>query len=276
MADAFTTRGGVRIGRHHTTARADCVAVEEPLSIQLDCNPLAVTMRTPGHDEELGLGFLFAEGILTSMEQVGRVVVGGGEGGAAQLVNVVPSPGASLAAIEAASVRRGTLTTSACGVCGREQIGDLVARCRPLEAGPRVDGERLVAMAGGLEEAQGVFARTGGVHAAGVFGTDGALVVCREDVGRHNAVDKVVGALLRAGRVPATGAERERVAVLVVSGRASFEIVQKAVMARIPVVASVSAASSLAVDLARACNLTLVGFVRGGGAEVYAGLERVV
>ena len=167
-------------------------------------------------------------------------------------------------------LRRGTLTSSSCGVCGRLSIEDLVARCRPCDDASRVDIARLSRMCASVRAEQLVFERTGGVHAAGLLRLDGGPAFIREDIGRHNAVDKVVGAMVLARALPA------RATALFVSGRASFEIVQKAAAAGIPIVASVSAASSLAIDLAVAMNLTLASFVRGDAMTVYAHAERIV
>jgi FdhD protein len=189
-------------------------------------------------------------------------------------VEVTPAPGVVLAVERVEATRRGTLTTAACGVCGRRTISDLLAACAAVADGPTVRAEDLTAAVGALRAAQRVFARTGGTHAAAAATADGRLVVVREDVGRHNAVDKVVGALLRERRVGPTAGDL-RPAVLVVSGRASFEMVQKAGRAGIPVVASVSAPTTLAVDLAIAMNLTLAGFVRGEALNLYAHPERI-
>ncbi len=248
-------------------AHSDVVAVEEPLEIRVDCNPIGVTMRTPGADAALAVGFLFAEGLLRVRTDVMRVVVGpeGGAGEARNTVNVLPGPDAieHLAGLQ----RRQTLTTASCGVCGRESIDDLRARCAPVRP-TALAWDTLHTAVAALGEAQPLFARTGGVHAASVHDADGARLAAFEDIGRHNAVDKAIGTLwLRE--------ELDAAALLVVSGRASFEIVQKAVNAGIGAVASVSAASSLAVELAREMGVLLVGFARDGRGTVYAGAERL-
>jgi FdhD protein len=250
----------------------DQVAVEEPLEIRVAGDPLSITMRTPGNDHELALGFLFSEGVISSIDDVGSVAHCGrpDDQGFGNVIDVLPGPGVALAPERVSGARRGTLTTSSCGVCGRASIQDLVARCAPLADASRVEAPELSKMFGDLRERQAIFSRTGGVHAAGVFDADGGEPVIREDIGRHNAVDKVVGAMLLGRRTFSRGA------VLVVSGRASFEIVQKAAAARIPIVASVSAASTLAIDLARAMNVTLVAFVREGKMNVYSGEERIL
>jgi FdhD protein len=250
----------------------DDVAVEEPLEIRVAGDALSVTMRTPGADRELALGFLFAEGIIRSIEDVGSVAHCGrpGEEGFGNVIEVLPGPGVALSPERAAWTRRGTLVSSACGVCGRATIADLVARCAPIADPSRIEAKQLARMCSSLRSEQPIFARTGGVHAAAIFDLPGRLRAVHEDIGRHNAVDKVVGTLLLARALPAAGT------VLVVSGRASFEIVQKAVAAGIPMVASVSAPSSLAIDLADQMNVTLACFVREATLTVYAHPERVV
>jgi len=253
------------------------VAVEEPLEIRISGDAVAVTMRTPGDDLDLVLGFLYSEGIIGSAADVGSVAHCGrpGEEGYGNVVEVSPAPGTALAYERVEATRRGTLTTAACGVCGRRTVEDLMASCGRLAEGPSLPPDRIASAVEALREAQGVFARTGGTHGAAACDALGRRLVAREDVGRHNAVDKVVGALLRRGRIgagaPASGAP----ALLVVSGRASFEMVQKAVRAGIPLVASVSAPTTLAVDLATEANVTLAGFVRGSRLNVYAHAERI-
>ncbi len=258
------------------SARDDAVAVEEPLEIRVSGDALAVTMRTPGDDVDLALGFLYAEGLIACAGDVGTIAHCGrlGEEGYGNVLEVSPAPGVALAYERLLATRRGTLTTSACGVCGRRTVEDLMASCVRVGDGPVLPPERVAAAVEALREAQGVFARTGGTHAAAAYDASGRRLVAREDVGRHNAVDKVVGALLRRGRI-GPGAQAAPV-LLAVSGRASFEMVQKAVRARIPVVASVSAPTSLAVDLAARANVTLAGFVRGPRVNVYAHPERIV
>jgi FdhD protein len=275
-----------------SSTRYDSVAVEEPLEIRITGDEVAVTMRTPGDDVDLVLGFLYAEGIISSAADIGSIAHCGrpGQEGYGNVVEVTPAPGTALAYERVQAARRGTLTTSACGVCGRRTVEDLMASCERLADGPSLPPERVALAVEGLCEAQGVFARTGGTHGSAAYDACGRRLLAREDVGRHNAVDKVVGALLRQGRVgkgiSARGdhalcrVEKEgpgevAPALLVVSGRASFEMVQKAVRARIPIVASVSAPTTLAVDLALDANLTLAGFVRGPKLNVYAHPERL-
>jgi FdhD protein len=269
-AAGVTQRPAARFG---PAGRSDVddVAVEEPLEMRVAGDPLAITMRTPGHDQELALGFLYAEGVIGSVDDVGSAVHCGrvGEEGFGNVIDVLPGPGTALAPERILGARRGTVVSSACGVCGRLSIDDLAARCIPVDDPSTTDTATLARIVAALRTDQRVFARTGGVHAAGIFDLAGHLIVLREDIGRHNAVDKVVGHLVLQRALPACSR------VLAVSGRASFEIVQKAVVARIPIVASVSAASALAIDLAARMNVTLAAFVRDGGMNVYAAGHRV-
>jgi FdhD protein len=251
----------------------DDVAVEEPLEIRVAGDPLSVTMRSPGADRELALGFLYAEGIIHSADDVGSVAHCGrpGEEGFGNVIDVLPGAGVVLAPEQVAGTRRGTITTSACGVCGRRSIDDLARRCAPVRDESRVEAALLARLCEGMRAQQRLFARTGGVHAAALHDLAGAAPpIIHEDVGRHNAVDKVVGTLVLARALPATGR------ALLVSGRASFEIVQKAAAAGIAIVASVSAASSLAIDLAARMDMTLAAFVRGESMSVYTGARRIV
>jgi FdhD protein len=275
-----TRRTVVRFSEGEAAApEEDSVAVEEPLEIRVSGDTVAITMRTPGQDRELAVGFLFSEGILRSVEDLGGVTYCGrpGEEGWGNIIEVTPAPGLVLEVERVSSARRGTLTTAACGVCGRRSVDDLMAVCSPVPPGPVLAPEVVGRATARLRDVQRNFARTGGVHAAAVLDTSGELLASAEDVGRHNAVDKVVGTLVLGGTVrssrasPSTTApQTERPpAVLLVSGRASFEIVQKAAVARIPVVASVSAASSLAIDLAERSGVTLATFVRSGRFNVY-------
>jgi FdhD protein len=268
--------------------RVDSIAVEEPLEIRVATEPVAITMRTPGDDAQLALGFLLAEGIIRSIDDVGAVSHCGrpGEEGFGNVIDVTAAPGVSLDVDKVQATRRGTLTTSACGVCGRRSVDDLLALCGQVPPGPPVDLQIVASATDRLRGGQTNFAQTGGVHAAAALNAQGQVLAAYEDVGRHNAVDKVVGALVQRRFVSAESAFRTSArppvplastpALLVVSGRASFEILQKATVARIPVVASVSAPSSLAVDLAQRCGITLAGFVRSGGLNVYTHPERLV
>lgn len=249
--------------------RSDRVVVEEPLEIRVHGDALATTMRTPGHDRELVLGFLRAEGIIASHEDVSRIAHCGrpGEEGYGNVIDVALQSAVKFDPDR--SAKRGTLMTSACGVCGRRTIDDLLAAFQPALPHPALAAGRISDAIASLRAHQPLFAQTGGCHAASLVRFDGTRVCTFEDVGRHNAVDKVVGARL-VQRECSLGEH-----MLLVSGRTSFEIVQKAMAARIPVVASVSAASSLAVELAARAGITLVGFVRHGALTVYTGQKRV-
>ena len=251
--------------------RADLLAVEEPLEIRIDGEPLTVTMRTPGDDIDLAAGFLYTEGLLASLADVDEIKMCDENVAAVSVTPGTPlAPWPEAQASRAPSSRK-FVTTSACGVCGKDSIEAIRVRSRfDVSADPvRVSPEVLAVMPGRLRDAQRVFASTGGLHAAGLFTGSGELLVLREDVGRHNAVDKVAGWALRSGRLPLAGC------VLMVSGRASFELAQKAVMMGVPVLAAVSAPSSLAASLADETGLTLVGFLRGEAMNVYSGADRV-
>ena len=251
-------------------AAPDEIVQEEPLEIRAAGETLAVTMRTPGADRELAVGFLLAEGVIASRDDIGSVAHCGrpDQEGFGNTIDVRPGAGVSLDIDRLSATRRGTLTTSACGVCGRRSVDDVLERCVPLPAGAIVGAQTIIAAVEGLRGRQPNFARTGGVHAAALLSAGGEVLASFEDIGRHNAVDKVVGALLLADRL-------REAALLVVSGRASFEVVQKAGAAKVPIIGSVSAASSLAVDLAIATNIALCGFVRGGAMTVYSHAERI-
>jgi FdhD protein len=251
------------------------LVVEEPLDIRVSGDTLAVTMRTPGHDRELVLGFLWAEGVITALDDIAAIAHCGRpvDESFGNTIEVTPAPGARLhlpgELPERAMGRRGTLTTSACGVCGRKSIDDLLERCTGVDPAGSMRRAAIVRAVDGLRARQPVFAQSGGCHAASLVTFEGTHVTTFEDVGRHNAVDKVVGASLLAGALPASNR------ALVVSGRTSFEIVQKAVVAGIPIVVGVSAASSLAVEVARRAGSTLIGFARGSDFLVYTGEQRI-
>ncbi len=250
----------------------DRVAVEEPLEIRLgyeaggerQTRAVSITMRTPGDDEDLATGFLFTEGILRSPDDI--AVVKPCQGDNTIRVELVDS-----VAVDLDRLQRHFYTTSSCGVCGKTSLDALhVQGNEPLAPGTPVFSRNvLTGIPDALRAAQPTFEETGGLHAAAAFDRSGELAVVREDVGRHNAVDKVVGALLADGRLPASELG------LMVSGRASFELLQKALQAGMPLLAAVSAPSSLAVELAREFNVTLVGFLRGDTFNVYAGEERI-
>ncbi len=266
----------LRATRVEASPRAldDEVVVEEPLEIRIAGETLAVTMRTPGHDRELVLGFLWSERLIASLKDVAAVAHCGRPGDATfgNTIEVTPAPGARLAVPDdplAHGARRGTLTTSACGVCGRRSIDDLLAQCNSITARARMSRSAVIRAVETLASRQPLFARTGGCHAASLTTLEGEHVTTFEDVGRHNAVDKTIGKTLLAASLPASDR------ALVVSGRTSFEIVQKAVAGGVPIVVGVSASSSLAVDLARRAGVTLLGFARRGDFVVYSGGDRI-
>ena len=259
-------------GVQHST-RPDTVAAEEPLEIRLGGTALAVTMRTPGDDFDLVHGFLATEGVITGPEDVaGLRYCDSVDADGRNTYNVVDVDLAPGVAMPDTGLERNFYTSSSCGVCGKASIDAIRTKTRYDVGGDglRLPLEVLFRLPDELRAAQQVFDKTGGLHAAGLFTADGKLVALREDVGRHNAVDKVIGDGVRAGRLPLAGS------VLMVSGRASFELTQKAAMAGIPVLAAVSAPSSLAVELAREVGITLVGFLRGDGCNVYTRQERIV
>ena len=249
----------------------DVAASEEPLEIRLHGSSFVVTMRTPGADRELAAGFLLSEHIIYELDDLDTIKHSTDVGtvGDGNILNVTLTGEASARAERALARRRLVTTTSACGVCGRQSIDDLIQNVPRLDASWSIQSDVITTLPARLRPAQAVFDETGGLHAAGLFDPDGTLVAAAEDVGRHNAVDKVIGSQLLTDRFP-LGAR-----LLFVSGRTSFEIVQKAVVAGIPLVAAVSAPSSLAIDLARRANATLLGFVRGDAFNVYTGEERV-
>ncbi|OLL17371.1 MULTISPECIES: formate dehydrogenase accessory sulfurtransferase FdhD [unclassified Rhodococcus (in: high G+C Gram-positive bacteria)] len=267
MGRVTARRPVLRITADGQARRLDSLAVEEPLEIRLNGRALTVTMRTPGHDVELAHGFLLAEGIVGGREDVSVVrYCDGVDDSGANTYNVLDvhlAPGIS---VPDGAGARNFLTSSACGVCGKESLDRIRGRTRfPLTDGFVVSARALASMPPRMRQRQKVFQSTGGLHAAALFTPDGTLLALREDVGRHNAVDKVLGWALTENRVPLPDT------VLVVSGRASFELVQKAVMAGVPALGAVSAPSSLAVDLAAESGLTLVGFLRGDSMNVYTG-----
>ena len=252
-----------------TVDERDDLAVEEPLEIRVEGRPVAVTMRTPGHDEELAAGFLITEGVISSCDDVRSIAPVVAKGRAEpNILNVKLTRPES---VDFARLTRHVFTTSSCGLCGKATIAAVQARFSALgpDNGPQIAAKVLAQLPGKLGAAQATFQLTGGLHAAGLFSADGKLLVLREDVGRHNAVDKVLGHLLLSAKIdPAK-------VLLLVSGRVAFEIVQKALAARIAVVAAISAPTTLAVDFARANGQTLVGFLREGRMNIYAGADRI-
>lgn len=253
-------------------SRPETLAVEEPLELRLNGSALTVTMRTPGSDIELAQGFLLTEGVIGHRDDIARVEYcrGTGDDGlnTYNVLDVTLAPGVPMPDVD---VTRNFYTTSSCGVCGKGSIDAVrtVSRHSPGDDPTIVAAETLTAMPDQLRGAQKVFASTGGLHGAALFDNDGTMLVVREDIGRHNAVDKTIGWAVENGSIPLSGK------VLLVSGRASFELTQKAVMAGIPMLAAVSAPSSLAVDLASQAGLTLVAFLRGESMNVYTRPDRV-
>ncbi|MFJ8952847.1 MULTISPECIES: formate dehydrogenase accessory sulfurtransferase FdhD [unclassified Streptomyces] len=273
MGRVTERRKVIRIRDGHVSTRPDTLVAEEPLEIRLNGKPLAITMRTPGDDFPLAAGFLVSEGVLGTADDLQNIVycAGATEDGSNtyNVVDVRTTPGVELPDI---TLERNVYTTSSCGLCGKASLDAVRTTARfPIADTPpvRITPELLTSLPDRLREAQRVFDRTGGLHAAALFDEEGRLVDIREDVGRHNAVDKLVGRALQNGELPLSRS------ILMVSGRASFELAQKAVMAGIPMLAAVSAPSSLAVDLAAETGLTLVGFLRGSSMNVYAGEERI-
>jgi FdhD protein len=243
----------------------DQLAVEEPLEIRVDTHPISVTMRTPGHDEELAAGFLLSEGLVRLPGNVLKVARRGED--APNVVDVFLAPSVT---VDLARLTRHVFASSSCGLCGKATIESVRQQFPAITARMTVSIDTLRSLLQKLQDAQDTFRRTGGLHAAALFDTSGKLLVVREDVGRHNAVDKVLGHGLLNNLLPFDQH------ILLVSGRASFEIMQKALAARISVVAAVSAPSSMAVEFARSSNQTLIGFLRGERMNVYSGEERIV
>lgn len=259
------------IGPGGVTERDDVVAGEEPLQVLAagpDQQPVevAVTMRTPGHEDELAIGFLVSEGLVAPDDVTGTSIGNPAHDARPDdhvLVHLARSFDAGTVA------QRRTVATASCGICGKASIDDVVRRCDPLPDGPHMDAAVIRGLPGRLRDEQETFEQTGGLHAAGLFDADGGLLVLREDVGRHNALDKVIGERAMRHALPATGR------ILLLSGRISFELVQKAAAAGIPIVAAVGAPTDLAIDTAQAVGMTLVGFVRDDRMNVYTRPDRV-
>ncbi|TQM80603.1 FdhD protein [Saccharothrix saharensis] len=272
MGRVTVRRPVVTYARRTSRKRVDALAAEEPLELRVGGKALTVTMRTPGHDVELAHGFLLSEGVIRGLEDisVARFCEGTGPDGL-NTYNVLDLTLADGVAPPDTGVERNFYTTSSCGVCGKAALDAVKLKTHHSPADDRctVDVDVLSALPDELRKRQKVFAATGGLHAAGLFTTTGEALVVREDVGRHNAVDKVLGWAVLNNKIPLAGT------VLMVSGRASFELVQKAAMAGIPVLSAVSAPSSLAADLAEEQGVTLVGFVRGDSMNVYTGHHRI-
>ena len=247
----------------------DLILREEPLELRALGEPLVTTMRTPGDDHKLAVGFLFAEGLIQSLDDLVTLAHCGrpDEEGYGNVLEITPASHVDLN-LEARATRRGALSTSSCGVCGRQSIEQLLSLCGAVSKQGRLPAQLLASSTEKLRASQRAFSLTGGSHAAMALDLAGVPLCGYEDIGRHNAVDKVIGALLYEKRL-------DEAFVLVVSGRVSFEIIQKAAVAKIPFVASISAASSMAIELADAANITLAAFVRNGGFTLYTHPERL-
>lgn len=265
MADAFQVFDVVRVDDRGIRSAADHVAAEQPLEVRLEGHPFSVIMRTPGADEDLALGFLYSESVILRPGDVRRVE----RTDSPNVINVRLSRDRAEILPDLLGGRRQVVTNSSCGMCGRRTLESLIVNAPPLRVQWTVDSEVILNLPATLRAAQPAFSETGGLHAAGLFDAEGCLELSAEDVGRHNAVDKVIGRAAMDGLPPLRGH------VLLVSGRTSFEITQKALVAGIPVLAAVSAPSSLAVRLARDSGMTLIGFLRDGAFNVYSGRERV-
>ena len=263
--DVVRVRGGAR------ATESDRAATEEPLEVRLHDHPFAVIMRTPGADRELAAGFLLAERVIAGADDLGNIAhcTDPGAEHRENIVNVTLADGPAAALDRLLAGRRQVATNSSCGMCGRRTIESLASDVAPLSAAWRVPASLIASLPEQLRARQAVFDETGGLHAAGLFARDGGLVDVAEDVGRHNAVDKIVGRMLMREALPLSDH------LLCVSGRTSFEIVQKAIFAGIPIVAAVSAPSSLAIELAQEYGVTLVGFIRGDSFNIYAHPQRV-
>ena len=266
----------IRVRDGVVSARPDTLVAEEPMEIRLNGKPIAITMRTPGDDFALAVGFLVSEGVLAEQRELRNIVYcAGATADGSNTYNVVDVSTAADVVLPDITLERNVYTTSSCGLCGKASLDAVRTTARwAIDDGPdappvRLAPELLASLPDRLRASQQVFDRTGGLHAAALFTEEGELLDIREDVGRHNAVDKLVGRALQKGDLPLSRT------ILLVSGRASFELAQKAVMAGIPVLAAVSAPSSLAVDLAAESGLTLVGFLRGANMNVYAGEDRI-
>jgi FdhD protein len=256
---------------HHADGQAerriDSVVREEPLEIRVRGTSIAVTMRTPGHDEELAAGFLLTEGIVKQSTDIVGISPCLESGIPENTLNVFLTPSV---AVDLSRLTRHVFASSSCGLCGKASIEAVHQLFPPIDSILRLSAQVLTQLPERLRSAQEAFARTGGLHAAAIFDNDGNLKVLREDVGRHNAVDKVIGHALLSGQLPLDWA------ILLVSGRVSFEITQKALAARIPIVAAISAPSSLAIDFAQESRQTLAGFLRGSTFNLYSCPERIV
>ena len=271
MSDALRPVDVVRVRGAARAAESDVAAAEEPLEVRLHGQPFAVIMRTPGADRELAAGFLLAERVIAGADDLGAIAhcTDPAADHPENVVDVTLTNGSAAALERLLADRRQVTANSSCGMCGRRTIESLAANVTPLRVRWRVSASTIAALPERLRARQAVFDETGGLHAAGLFSRDGVLVDVAEDVGRHNAVDKIVGRMLMREALPLSDF------LLCVSGRTSFEIVQKAIFAGVPLVAAVSAPSSLAIDLAEQAGITLCGFVRGPRFNIYSHPRRV-
>jgi FdhD protein len=271
MAEAYRGVGVTRVRDGALASDVDRAATEEPLEVRLHNRPFAVVMRTPGADRELAAGFLLSERVLRSADDLGTIeyCTDPAAEHPENIVNVKLANGSAEALDHVFAGQRNVTTNASCGMCGRVTIDSLKTDGPPIRARWTVAAAVLTAVPDRLRQAQAVFDQTGGLHAAGLFTRDGRLVTSAEDVGRHNAVDKVIGRMLMREELPLADH------MLFVSGRTSFEIVQKAFLAGIPMVAAVSAPSSLAIELAEECGMTLIGFLRGASFNIYTHAERI-
>jgi FdhD protein len=271
MSDALRSVDVIRVRGAARGTALDRAATEEPLEVRLHDRPFAVIMRTPGADCELAAGFLLAERVLASADDFGTIAhcTDTSADHPENVVNVTLANGSAAAIDRLLAGRRHVTTTSSCGMCGRRTIESLAVDAKPIRAAWSVPSSMMTLLPDRLRARQAVFDETGGLHAAGLFTRDGSLVDIAEDVGRHNAVDKIVGRMLMREALPLSDH------ILGVSGRTSFEIVQKAILAGIPIVAAVSAPSSLAIELAHEYGVTLVGFIRGDSFNIYTHAERL-
>jgi FdhD protein len=256
-----------RLENGAVTRPTDLVAREEPLEIRVEGRSIAVIMRTPGHDEELAAGFLLTEGVVKKASDIFEISLCPSTGEGGNVADVLLTAGV---AVNWDSLTRHVFASSSCGVCGKATLDSVFMNFSPVDSPVKVSAELIQSLPDKLRDAQETFQQTGGLHASAIFDRGGELVVLREDVGRHNALDKVLGHALRAGLLPLEDH------ILMVSGRVSFEIMQKALAARIPIVAAISAPSTLAVDFAEGSGQTLVGFLRGDRMNIYAHPERVL
>ena len=269
-----------QVGTDSNESRDDLVAIEEPLEIRLSfirqskrvMQQVSITMRTPGNDTELAAGFLFTEGILTTPEQINEIAISGVDGQGNPTNNIVRVDVADEVSLDPKKLQRNFISNSSCGVCGKASLDSLeVKQISELPAAsPTVSASAIYDLPGSLRKAQTAFEKSGGIHAAGIADADGTMCDVREDIGRHNAVDKLIGSLFLSAKLPAADK------IMVVSGRTSFEIVQKGIVAGIPIMVAVGAPSSLAVELANKYKMTLIGFASQTRFNIYSAPERIV